>query len=344
MKADCILLYGNALIPTSKYAGTFRIATIQISTIASVKGIKMFYKNNWFSYAYDSKPFGHKNTPSSEFTIELSPTVISVKSYYEELKNNAMCIRDMFTGTLDLLFSGGIDSEVVLRIYNDLQIPINVYIFKYENNYNYKEFNQAIKICESLDSKYTVIDFNLEKFFENEAYGIWSKVNCKGSGWLPHMKMTEYLDGTPIIGSGDPYWIRASKDLTVKQPWKFEIDEGAKAWSVYHKHIQRNVVTDWYEYSPEMIISHLNLPLIQKLINDQIPGKLSSFSSKAVVHKEIWPDIDIRPKLVGFEGDNPAGYSSKPAFMLDFDNIYCTDVSSKKYYFTEEELRKKLIV
>ena len=27
MKADCILLYGNDLIPTSKYAGTFRIAT-----------------------------------------------------------------------------------------------------------------------------------------------------------------------------------------------------------------------------------------------------------------------------------------------------------------------------
>ena len=27
MKADCILLYGNDLIPISKYAGTFRIAT-----------------------------------------------------------------------------------------------------------------------------------------------------------------------------------------------------------------------------------------------------------------------------------------------------------------------------
>jgi len=27
MKADCILLYGNSLVPTSKYAGTFRIAT-----------------------------------------------------------------------------------------------------------------------------------------------------------------------------------------------------------------------------------------------------------------------------------------------------------------------------
>jgi hypothetical protein len=27
LKADCILLYGDDLIPTSKYAGTFKIAT-----------------------------------------------------------------------------------------------------------------------------------------------------------------------------------------------------------------------------------------------------------------------------------------------------------------------------
>jgi hypothetical protein len=303
----------------------------------------MFYKNNWFTYFYDSIPFGHKTSPNSEFTIELLHTVSSVKSYYEELKDNATRIRDMFTGSLDLLFSGGIDSEVVLRIYNDLKIPINVYIFKYENNYNYREFNQAIKVCEALGSNYTVIDFNLEKFFENEAHSIWSKANCRGSGWLPHMKMTEYLDGTPIIGSGDPYWVRTSKDLTMQHPWVFEIDEGAKAWTVYHKHIQRNVVADWYEYSPEMIISHLNLPLIQDLLNDRIPGKLSSFSSKAVVHKEIWPEVTIRPKLVGFEGDKPAGYYNKPNFMLEFDTMYCTDVSSKKYYFTEKELRSNLL-
>lgn len=77
----------------------------------------MFYKDNWFTYSYDSELFGHKNTTNSEFTISLTPTVSNVNSYYEELKNNASKIRDMFTGSLDLLFSGGIDSEVILRVY-----------------------------------------------------------------------------------------------------------------------------------------------------------------------------------------------------------------------------------
>lgn len=304
----------------------------------------MFYKDNWFTYSYDSELFGHKNTTNSEFTISLTPTVSNVNSYYEELKNNASKIRDMFTGSLDLLFSGGIDSEVILRVYLDLKIPINIYIFKYENNYNHKEFNQAIKICESLNVKYNVIDFNLQKFFENDAHDIWTKVNCKGSGWLPHMKMTEYLDGTPIIGSGDPYWVRTSRDWTQKHNWLFEIDEGAKAWTVYHKHINRIAVTDWYEYSPELIISHTNLPLIQDLINDRIPGKLSSFSSKAVVHKEIWSDVDIRPKMIGFEGDSAPSYYSKPEFMLEFDTLYSATVASAKYYFNEQDLRSKLCI
>jgi hypothetical protein len=304
----------------------------------------VFYKDNWFAYSYDANLFGHKNNITSDFSIELKPTVGTVKPYYDELKANAVKIRDMFSGSLDLLFSGGIDSEVILRIYHELNVPINVYIFKYENNYNHREFNQAIKVCESLNTPYKVIDFNLKQFFENDAYDIWSKVKCKGSGWLPHMKMTEYLDGTPIIGSGDPYWVRTSRDTTTKHNWVFEIDEGAKAWTVYHKHINRVAVTDWYEYSPEMIISHLNLPIIQDLVNDRLPGKLSSFSSKAVVHKQIWSDIDIRTKLVGFEGDSPPSYYSKPDFMIDFDNTYCIDVSSKKFYFTEQELRSKLVI
>jgi hypothetical protein len=302
----------------------------------------MFYKNNWFAYSYDSIPFGNKTNVRGVFDIKLTPTVTTVNSYYTELCNNAKQIRDMFTGKLDLLFSGGIDSEVVLRTYKDLNIPINVYVFKYENDYNQYEFSRATKICESINVSYKVIDFNLQKFFEQEAYDIWTKVYCLGSGWLPLMKMMDYLDGTPMVGSGEPYWVRTSKDWNTTHPWHFEIDEGAKAWTVYCKNINRIAVTDWYEYSPELLISHTNLPLIQDLINDKLPGKLSSFSSKSVVHKQIWPDIEVRQKMIGFEGQNKPG--SKPMFMKEFDTQYSLDVDSRKFYFSEQELRQKLVI
>ena len=299
----------------------------------------MHYKNNWFSWYYDGVEKCHKQRLTSKFSIDIKKTICKpVKSYYEELFDNATLIRDTLVGPLDLLFSGGIDSEVILRVYRDLKIPINVYIFKYENNYNHREYNQAIKICEALNVKYNVIDFNVQKFFENDAYDIWSKCFANSSGWLPHMKMTEYLDGIPIFGSGDPYWRKQDNGT-----WMFEIDEGAKFWTTYHVAVGREAICDWYEYSPEIIIAHMNLPKIDNLINNRIPGKLSSFSHKSIIHKDYWPDIDIRQKLVGFEGEAPPSPNSKPEFMLAFEKEFIkgkTEAVTVRY--TAEQLRSIL--
>jgi Queuosine biosynthesis protein QueC len=294
----------------------------------------MFYKDNWFTWFYDDIEGIAKPSVTSKFTIKIKRTITTkVKNYYEELFDNARRIRDLFSGDLNLLFSGGIDSEVVLRCYRDLKIPINVYIFKYEDDLNYREFNHAIKVCTDLNVKYKVIDFNLQHFFENDAYYIWKKCKADSSGWLPHMKMIEYLDGIPIIGSGDPYWRRQDNGT-----WKFELHEGTKFWTTYHKSINRVVVSDWYEYSPEMIISHMQLPRIKALINDRIFGKKSSVSHKALIHQDYWNDIIIRPKLVGFEKDKPTSRTSKPEFMLEFEKTYTSKVQTTTYFYSAQEL------
>lgn len=294
----------------------------------------MFYKNNWLTWEYNDNEYGTKSRLDDEFVLRLNKTVKrSVMHYYDELYENARKLRDLIVGPMDLLFSGGIDSEVILRVYRDLKIPINVFIFKYEDMLNYREFNHAVKVCEDLNVNSTVVDFNVSKFFENDAYDIWTKCYCNSSGWLPHMKMTEYLDNTPVFGSGDPYW-RKQDDGT----WMFEIDEGAKFWTQYHSKIGRVAVTDWYEYSPEVILSHMQLPRIQQLINNQQPGKTSSFSNKSPVHKDHWHDIVIRPKMVGFERDKEIEKNSKPEFMLEFERQYTSKVNSVTYRYTADEI------
>jgi hypothetical protein len=307
----------------------------------------MFYKNNWFLWTYDDGPeYGPKLHPTAEFKIILKNTIDRpIKSYYEELLENGRVIRDTFSGTLDLLFSGGVDSEIILRVYKDLGIPINVYIFKYENDYNLIEYTQAIKSCDKLNVKPKIIDFNLQKFFENEAYDIQQIVFASNSGWLPHMKLTEYCDGLPIIGSGNPYIRRRSRDMAQKYPWVCELDEKCHHWAVYHKTINRPCITDWYEYSPELLVSYFNLPFVQQLLKDEVSGKLSNESTKVQVHQEYWPDLDLRPKLIGFEGPNPS--KSKPdiqPFMLDFGKKYIhnTGVTDKLYIFSAEELIKQI--
>lgn len=294
----------------------------------------MFYKNNWLSWKYDNIEYSTKNSIDSDFDLTLKKTIYyDTMSYYDELCENARNLRDLIDGPLDLLFSGGIDSEVILRIYLDLKIPINVFVFKYKDMLNHREFNHAVKVCTDLNVNHTVIDFDVKKFFENEAYDIWNRCYCNSSGWLPHMKMTEYLDNTPIIGSGEPYWKRLDDGT-----WMFELDEGSKFWTLYHKSIGRTAITDWYEYRPEIIISHMKIPKMQELITDQKFGKLSTVSSKALIHKDYWNDIVDRPKMVGFEKDKPAGKKSKPDFMLEFERQYTDKVESKSFRFSSKEI------
>lgn len=305
----------------------------------------MFYKDNWLSWTYDDGPlYGPKLTPQSTFKITLSNAITRpIKSYYEELLENARIIRDTFSGDLDLLLSGGVDSEVILRTYCDLKIPINVYIFKYENGYNLQEYNRAISTCSELNVKPRIINFNLEKFFENEAYDIWTKVYSATSGWLPHLKMTEYCDGVPIIGSGESYIRRTSRDLSKKFPWVFELDEKCHHWAVYHKTINRPAITDWYEYSPELTASYFTLPFVQDLLNDKVPGKLSNESTKAFVHQTYWPTLQDRTKLIGFEGaEQQFKNPGVPPFMLEFGYQYGGTRGEKvkltAQTYTEQEL------
>lgn len=288
----------------------------------------MFYKNSWLDWT----------SAGDEFKFILKKTVTQpVMSYFDELFENARNIRDITSGPLDLMFSGGIDSEVVLRVYKELKIPINVFIFKYEDMLNYREFDHAIKVCTDLNVKHKVIDFNVKRFFENDAYGIWSKCNASSSSWLPHMKLTEYLDNTPIIASGEPYWKKQDDGS-----WVFELEEDAKFWTIYHKTIGRTAITDWYEYRPEVILSHMKLPRVQQLINNQVPGKTSTVTSKALIHQAKWDDIIIRDKMVGFEKDLIPSKESKPSYMLEFDKYYCSTISSAIHKYTPAEITDAL--
>ena len=293
----------------------------------------MFYKDNWMTWQYDGVERGIKTRPDSNYELKFTPTIIQpVKSYKEELLNNTRLIRDSFSEPFDLMFSGGVDSEVILRCNVELGIPINVFIFRYENNYNLPDVTHALRICEELNVTPNVIDFNLKKFFENDAYDIWKTGYFAAPGRLPHLKMIEYLDNIPIQGDGCPYWIYSGDE------WLFEIDEMGHTQTIYGNTVGRIILADWYEYSPEVIISHLQTPAMQKIISG---GPTDFNQSKYLLHNSIWPEIVVRPKLVGFESLDHCGNPIQiPEFMMDFRRQYIdpTPIKLSTYRLTSKEL------
>lgn len=296
----------------------------------------MFFKDDWLSWTYNGVKFGNKTTPQTKLEFQFKKVISRpLKSHKEELLENTRAMRDRFNEPFDLMFSGGVDSEIILRCHIELGIPINVFIFKYNNDYNAHDVRHALRICNELNITPVVIDFNLEKFFENDAYDIWKHTYDIQAGRLPQMKMIEYLDNIPIMGDGCPYWVYSNGE------WIFELDEVGHGQSIYAITQQRTVLADWFEYSPESILSHLNMPRIQNLFNSkEIPTKYTFEFTKYFVYKDIWPDIVPRPKRNGYERFETLPKMCAVTELQEFQKNYINtiDINHTCYQYTKDEL------
>ena len=297
------------------------------------------------SYSFDGIEYGKKLTRESVFSINFNNKIKkdSIPSYKDALYNNARIMRDSFTEPFDVLLSGGIDSEIVVRTFKDLGIEHNTFIFRLENDYNIRDVNDAISICQQINIPYKIINFNLEHFFEHDALEYFNKSFVPRAGRLPRLKWIEYLDNIPVFCDGEPYWKRLyNADYSAQSEWHLQLGEDAYSSSLYASNIDRTVIGDWYEYTPEIILSHMKHPMTQQLLNDQLPGKLSSWSSRYTMHQEIWPEVITRKKLVGYEGltGNPG---TGPDFIGDFQRMYMSNTTNTQQTLTQDQVLDLLV-
>lgn len=300
--------------------------------------------NNWMSYSYNGIEYGKKTSISDVFTINFNTKNAMITNYHQALLNNAKVMRDSYSDPFDVCLSGGLDSEIVVRIFKNLGIKHNTYIFKLENDYNVRDYNNAITLCGQLDIPYTVIDFNVQKFFENEALDLLHKTHIPYTGRLPRLKFLDYLDNIPVFCDGEPYWKRKEQgNYNIKSEWYFYMTEDAYSVSMYANQIDRVVIGDWYEFTPDIIMSYHHIPYVKKLLNDEIYGKTSTISSKCAIHKEYWPDIIDKPKLVGYEGLN-GNPGDRPQFMNEFYNQYMSSIQNTSYSYSIADLNGLLLL
>jgi hypothetical protein len=294
--------------------------------------------DGWLSWSMDNEKYSLRTNKDQiyKFHVDIKNLPL-VDNHYQSLYSNAELMRDYYSGTFDVLLSGGIDSEVVVRVFKDLGINHNTYIFRYKKDYNFRDVESAIEICKSLHIPYKVIDFDLEKFYEQEAYDFFKKSGCLSAGRLTHMKFFDYLDGIPITGESEPYWKRVNgADYSKKSEWKFCFGENFHNTSMYATSLGREHVVDWYEFSPNVIKTFIDLPQVQQLLNDMEPGKTSTWSSRVSIYREIWPDIKPKVKLIGFESQEGPG--SYPEFMIPLQEIITNELGrGQEFWLSYDE-------
>jgi hypothetical protein len=226
-----------------------------------------------------------------------------------------------------ILFSGGLDSELVLRSYMAIGITPNVYIFRYENDYNIYDVSYAVTICSLLNIGYKIIDFNLDQFYENEAekYSVMSQIDRPRA--LPYCKFLELVDGLPILASSDLSITRLNESYSEKGNWVVRCWEHDIGWSKFIREINKPAVAEWFKWTPGLVKSFLDLKWCKSLVNDEIYGKLGTNSSKIIGYRESYPGLINREKKTGFEKvdhlvDEFENYLRSKNNGLHFRNFY----------------------
>lgn len=260
-------------------------------------------ENNWYKWSYGSEPVFGRQTSDLPFNTSYACGFTgTISNFKEELHKAAASTLDHYPGLKPcVFFSGGADSELILRAYLEIGAKPEVYIVRYEKDYNIYDVSYAITVCNILGVKYNLIDFELEKFYRNDADLISEQAQVDRPRMLPHIKFTDCADGLIIVGHSDVRWYRANEDYNEPGIWlaqDFEHDIGCDKYNLLHN---RPAIYQWWKWTPGLILSYTRLNWFQNLINDKYNGKLGINSTKLQGFREVYPDMIQRKKATGFE-------------------------------------------
>lgn len=258
--------------------------------------------NNWYSWSYNGNKFSRSTSATDIFSTEFNVDSVTASSFKNELLLAAQDIMNHYPNLQPcIMFSGGVDSEIVLRAFIEIGANPKVYIVRYENDYNLYDVSYAVTVCSLLGITPKIIDFNLQKFYETDAETISSDAQIDRAMALPQLKFMEYVDGLPIYSASDPSWTRLTDDYSVKGDWVMRCWEHDIGWSKYARFKNRPAVMEFFKWSPSLLLAWNRTQWLGDLIDDRYYGKLGTNSTKIIGYREAYPDLIERRKKTGFE-------------------------------------------
>jgi hypothetical protein len=157
-------------------------------------------KHNWFTTTLPWRTAEHLN----DFNPIIAPYEFTPGSFYENCDRLALELADKHD-KLYLCYSGGIDSEFVLKVFNDLKLPITPLIMS--TPFNTRESEYAFKFCENNSIKPEVVEYSKNDIIDQLNAKTCSKGLFSLLGGLPMIAcdMVNQVGGKLLTGYGEPF-------------------------------------------------------------------------------------------------------------------------------------------
>jgi hypothetical protein len=231
------------------------------------------------------------------FTVEIDSIARTTGSFCEEVVLNCQEIYENREGPMYCMYSGGIDSELLMEIFLDQGMAVTPVIVKMNSDFNTHDISWALQFCERKNINPIVYNIDINHFIKSGEVLELAKL-CKTSGYqyLSTIKAALSLEGTIVTGQDEPY-IRLDQS---DNKWYYYEKE---KWCAWANLFNSNILTGTscpLSWSAETLAAFMLDPTVKKLGTNGIPGKLGSMSSRKHVYGQMFPMLD-RPKYTGWE-------------------------------------------
>jgi hypothetical protein len=300
-----------------------------------------FTHKNHLTYSIGDRLFGNRETPYEKFKVNIGKIDLDyykTSNWLEEQYRTADLIHKEYGNDFAVMFSGGTDSEIVLRAFKHIGVNPRVVFVKFKNDYNITDYHMAQRITDDIGMPLEAVEFDVKDFYHSgQAYEFSSEIQCRQMAYLTvyhHIRQMQL----PAVMGGEMMLRRHTSFEGSKWYYCFRENEDASAMRFSLKY-NIPLVNEWFSYTPEMMGYYMEHPKIQWLITERLNYKTSSVSSKNDILKELMPDILDKvkthgyEKLMGFNGEtyNALHLSHTRRLESSLDGIFIDNLTTQLF-------------
>lgn len=274
-----------------------------------------FTLNNHLRYTVGDRLYGHRETPYEKYQVTcgaIDRDYYKTSNWLNEQYRTADSIYQEFGKDITVMFSGGTDSEIVLRAFKKIGVTPRAVFIKFKNDYNIADLYMAEKIARDMNINIEVIEFDVKGFYHSgQAMEFAGEIQCRQMAYLTVYHHIRKLQAPAVMGG--EMLLKRHVDRAGSR-WYYCIRENEDG-SAMRFSIKYNIplVNEWFSYTPEMMAYYLEHPKIKWLITERYNYKMGSVSSKNSILHQYMPELLEKRKTHGFErllGFNGETYSA----------------------------------
>lgn len=260
------------------------------------------------TYADQRHPesFSFRRQAEDQFEFELGHLRMPPKSFAAELHYALTRLVDTHGTKLTLFYSGGSDSEVILRTLVSMGVRPEVHVIKFSDDLNAHETDHADTLCEALDLRPFIWHHDFTKFIQEQQYlELGVKWQCTQIAYLTVLKYAMNVDRTVIMG-GEVYLQKHQvADGAVHSPsewyYVYREDEDGVTYR-YSNATGHKIINEVFTYTPALLYSYLVHPMVASVAANEVPGKITLLSIKRKVYEEcLGYPLTAQVKYHGYE-------------------------------------------